>query len=739
MADRLAVLKEGIDRRDQAASLVLSGRGGQLQERVRRMTAEMEASEQSLLVKREALAERSSTVAKVEILGGSALAFIIVAAALWMIGGAFAATRIAEAALRNSLDLLDTRVRARTAELADANELLRTSEQQMSGIINSAMDAVITVNERQRIELFNPAAAKMFGCAAAEAVGQPLERFIPQRFRAAHAEHVRLFGESGVTYKAMTERGEIRGLRADGTEFPIEASISQALLGNRKFFTVMLRDYTERARAEEALRRSEAKFRVIVETSHDGIVFYDADAVIRYRSPSFRRISGYTDEELVGRSGFDTVHPDDLEKVRQNWTQVLTEPGALHRASYRIRHKDGTWRTIETIFQNLLDNPHVQAVVGTAQDITDRKLAMGALEESELRYRRLFERSASALAVYEMIYDAQGNPRDFRFVNVNPAFERVTGLSASKVLGRAALEATPGMEDYWIKLFAQVALTGEGTSFEHYASHLGRHYAGTAYSPRPNHVAVSFMDVTDRKRAEEALEQKAQELARSNADLEQFAYAASHDLKEPLRAVSGFLGLLQRHCEGKLDELAGEYIARVVDGTTRMESLIDGLLAFSRVGIRGGKFATVDTAQALDTALQNLAATIQDTGAEISHEPLPSVHGDAVQLSSLFQNLIGNALKFRKGEPPRVHVGVERTGTCWQFSVRDNGIGIAPQYSARIFGVFQRLHTRTEYPGTGIGLAICKKIVERHGGRIWVESEPGRGSTFYFSLLDART
>ncbi len=739
MADRLAVLKEGIDRRDQAASLISSGKGKELRDRIRAITAEMEAAEEALLIKREALAERVSTVAKIEILGGSALAVIVVAGALWMIGGAFASSRSAEAALRNSRDLLDTRVRERTAELSDANEFLRTSEQQMSGIINSAMDAVITVNERQCIELFNPAAAKMFGCAAAEALGQPLERFIPQRLRTAHAEHVRLFGESNVNYKAMTERGEIHGLRADGTEFPIEASISQAPLGNRKIFTVILRDITERARAEEALRRSEAKFRVIVETSHDGIVFYDAEAVIRYRSPSFRQISGFTDEELVGRSGFETVHPDDLARVRQTWTQVLAEPGTLHRASYRIRHKDGSWRSVETTFQNLFGNPHVLAVVATAQDITDRKRAMEALEESELRYRRLFERSASALAVYEMIYDAQGNPRDFRFVNVNPAFERVTGLSASEVLGRTALEATPEMDDYWIKLFAQVLSTGEGTSFEHYASHLGRHYAGTAYSPRPNHVAVTFMDVTDRRRAEEALEQKAQELARSNADLEQFAYAASHDLKEPLRAVSGFIGLLQRHCEGKLDEVAGEYVAHAVEGASRMESLIDGLLAFSRVGMRGGRFETIDSAQALAVALQNLAATIQETGAQVSRDPLPSVHGDAVQLSSLFQNLIGNALKFRKGEPPRVHVGVERAGRYWHFSVRDNGIGIAPQYFARIFGVFQRLHTRKEYPGTGIGLAICKKIVERHGGRIWVESAPGMGSTFYFSLLDART
>jgi light-regulated signal transduction histidine kinase (bacteriophytochrome) len=245
--------------------------------------------------------------------------------------------------------------------------------------------------------------------------------------------------------------------------------------------------------------------------------------------------------------------------------------------------------------------------------------------------------------------------------------------------------------------------------------------------------------VSERKRAEEALAQRAQELARSNADLAQFAYVASHDLKEPLRAVSGCVGLLKRHFEGNLDERAGEYMTHIVDGAVRMETLIDGLLAYSRVGTQGGELQPVESAKALGTALQNLAASIEESGAVVTHDTLPAVDGDLPQLVSLFQNLIGNALKFRKATLPHIHVSAERNGTHWHFSVRDNGIGIAPQNFERIFAVFQRLHTRREYPGTGIGLAICKKIVERHGGRIWVESVPGEGATFSFSLLDAQT
>jgi light-regulated signal transduction histidine kinase (bacteriophytochrome) len=213
---------------------------------------------------------------------------------------------------------------------------------------------------------------------------------------------------------------------------------------------------------------------------------------------------------------------------------------------------------------------------------------------------------------------------------------------------------------------------------------------------------------------------------------------ASHDLKEPLRAVSGCVQLLRNRYQGKLDESADELIAHATDGAARMEKLIDGLLAYSRIATRGGKFETVECSKVLHMALLNLAAAIQESGGVVTQDPLPAVNGDPQQLVSLFQNLVGNALKFRKVSPPHVHLGAERNGTDWRFSVRDNGIGIDSQYFERIFGVFQRLHTRSEYPGTGIGLAVCKKIVERHGGKIWVESLPGEGTTFYFSLPGAK-
>jgi signal transduction histidine kinase len=240
-----------------------------------------------------------------------------------------------------------------------------------------------------------------------------------------------------------------------------------------------------------------------------------------------------------------------------------------------------------------------------------------------------------------------------------------------------------------------------------------------------------------RRRAEAQLQQTVAELARSNADLEQFAYVASHDLQEPLRMVSSYTQLLARRYQGRLDAEANEFIGFAVDGAGRMQRLIDELLAYSRVSTRGRELVPCSTEAVLQAALANLRASIEESDAEVTHGALPAVQGDEAQLVQLFQNLIGNAVKFRGAEAPRIHVSAERDGDGWRFAVRDNGIGIDPEYADRIFVLFQRLHQRERYEGTGIGLAICKKIVERHGGRIWVESRDGAGATFFFTLRAA--
>jgi PAS domain S-box-containing protein len=242
-------------------------------------------------------------------------------------------------------------------------------------------------------------------------------------------------------------------------------------------------------------------------------------------------------------------------------------------------------------------------------------------------------------------------------------------------------------------------------------------------------------DITERKRAEKELERYAAELERSNEELEQFAYVISHDLREPARMVKSYLELLDSRYQGQLDEKADMFIYHAVDGAKRMQEMINALLDLSRIGTRGEEPVPTDAEAVLKRTLNVLERAIEETEADVTHDPLPTVMADKAQLAQVFQNLVANAIKFRREDvPPRVHISAEREDDEWVFSVADNGIGIDPEQADRIFQIFQRLHTREEYEGTGIGLALCKRIVERHGGRIWVESEVGQGSTFTFTL-----
>ena len=369
------------------------------------------------------------------------------------------------------------------------------------------------------------------------------------------------------------------------------------------------------------------------------------------------------------------------------------------------------------------------------REVEERVRTEEALRDSEQRYEALFENMLDGFAHCRMLYEA-GEPVDFVYLSVNPAFGRLTGLSG--VAGRRVTEMIPGIRESNPELFEvyeRVVSTGVAEGFETHLQGLGRWLRISAYRPRRGEFAAVFDDVTERRRAADALESTLADLRRSNADLEQFAYVASHDLQEPLRMVSSFTQLLAQRYRGKLDADADDFIGFAVDGAGRMQTLIGDLLAYSRVGTGGRPPTATDSRAAVGAALENLAVSIEETGALVTCEELPVVVVDETQLVMVFQNLIGNAIKFhRKGEPPRVHVSAGREGQAWAFRVRDNGIGIGPEYRTRLFTIFQRLHTRDEYPGSGIGLVSCKRVVERHGGRIGFESEPGAGSTFYFTL-----
>ncbi|HKW37763.1 MAG TPA: ATP-binding protein [Burkholderiales bacterium] len=333
---------------------------------------------------------------------------------------------------------------------------------------------------------------------------------------------------------------------------------------------------------------------------------------------------------------------------------------------------------------------------------------------------------------------------EFRLTFMSSRFVERTGIEPAPFIGRKRWdEPAPNLtESDWARHKAQLARHEPFFDFEMERVSPDGNSVWLSVTGEPVFEDGKFRgyrgvgtDITDRKRAQSVLRAAYDELARSNAELQQFAYVASHDLQEPLRMIGSYTQLLERRYGDKLDTEAREFMGFIVDGATRMKQLIEDLLAYSRVGTRGRELRAIQAQAALDRALVNLRAAIEASDAQITHDVLPEVNADDTQLAQLLQNLIGNAIKFRKkGEPLRIHVGAQDAGDEWRFSVSDNGIGIEPQYFERIFMVFQRLHTRDEYPGTGIGLAICKKVVDRHRGRIWIESAHGKGSTFFFTL-----
>jgi PAS domain S-box-containing protein len=389
----------------------------------------------------------------------------------------------------------------------------------------------------------------------------------------------------------------------------------------------------------------------------------------------------------------------------------------------------------------LAQNERLETLVATAaHEAGVRKEAEKRLAQSEERFR-LIVSNVKDYAI--LMLDQEG-----RVVSWNEGAERMEGYRAEEIIGQhfsrfySAEDVSMGKPDFELE---QATRNGrvetEGWRLRKDGSRFLANAVTTALRDETGQLrgfGKITRDITERKTFEDHLVEKVGELKRSNDELQQFANVASHDLQEPLRMVASYTQLLAKRYRGRLDADADEFIAYAVDGCNRMQRLIEDLLTYSRAGTNGEALHEISSKNALDEALTNLRATIEESGAVVTHDWLPAITADDTQVAQVFQNLIGNAVKYRGAEVPQVHVSAKKDGhNEWIFSVRDNGLGIEPRYFERIFILFQRLHGRNEFKGTGIGLAICKKIVERAGGRIWVESQLKKGSTFYFSVPES--
>jgi len=490
-------------------------------------------------------------------------------------------------------------------------------------------------------------------------------------------------------------------------------------------------DMLERMEADRNLAEVEIrKLSRAVEQSASLIIITDSQGNFEYVNPKFTEVTGYQLDEIEGENARILKSGETPgEEYAKMWRDLAA--GKEWRGEFHNKKKNGELFWAYASLSPILDDDGVIThYLAVEEDISERKRMEETLQHSESRYRGIFEGIEDAIVVESLIGE---------ILDVNTRACEMFGWERDQMLRMTVDDLVPEghsvikpekLEEFTVP-DKPIETTNVRANGEHFPVEITVRLQMIGVEPV---MLVVVRDITDRKRVEKALEQSKLELERSNTELERFASIASHDLREPLRVIAGFARLLVKRYDGRLDAEADEYIAYILDGTNRLQRLIDDLLTFSRVGTRGKDFELTDCNTVLDTAISNLTIAIEENDALVTHDLLPSLIGDGVQLEQLFQNLISNAIKFRGEEPPRVHVGSTRKEDEWEFAVKDNGIGIEPQFADRIFVIFQRLHTQQEYPGTGIGLAICQRIVERHGGRIWFESDPGNGSTFYFTI-----
>lgn len=613
-------------------------------------------------------------------------------------------------------------------------EALRESEERYRMLIEGVQDhAIFMIDTRGRVVSWNAGAARIKGYSSEQIIGRNFSCFFTAEdiARGRPEEVLRLTVLNGRHEEQATR------VRMNGSHFLASLTITalRDTAGNLRGFSEFSRDLSESQEAG-------AKYRGLLEAAPDAMVVVNQAGQIVLLNLQAEKQFGYYRDELVGQQVKSIIPEGFAERLIADGSRSAAEALAQQIGTgleLRGRRKDGTEFPIELMLSPL-ENAEGILVTAAIRDISVRKAAVEHLAQMEGRYRGLLEAAPDAMVLV--------NQRG-AIVLVNRQAEKMFGYVRESLVGSSArlLLSTQSVE----VLAASTRRAADGVFSEQSQTGLeleGRHEDGSQFpievmlSPLTTTdegvlLTVAIRDITQRKQAEAHLLQTLAELNRSNEELGQFAYIASHDLQEPLRMVASYTQLLSKRYAGKLDADADEFIAFAVDGANRMQRLIQDLLAYSRVGTKGRELAETSSEEALEHALMNLGGAIAESGALVTHDPLPSVLADESQLVQLFQNLVGNAIKYQSSGVPKIHVSSSKADhTKWMFSVEDNGLGIEPQYFDKIFGMFQRLHRREEFEGSGIGLAICKKIVERHGGSISLESTPGQGSTFHFALSE---
>lgn len=619
-------------------------------------------------------------------------------------------------------------------ERKQREEAFRQSEERFRLLVEGVKDyAIFMLNTEGHITTWNEGAKRTKGYTEEEIIGKHFSIFYTQEDQ-----------EKGIPERALEEaratgrfEAESWRIRRDHSKFwasvVITAMRNEA--GEIIGFSKITRDLTERKRAEDALYKNEEQFHCLVEgVKHHAIFMLAPDGILSTWNQGVKRIKGYEADEFIGQH-FRMLFPEEYVKEGkpEKEMQQAKENGLFVSTDWRQR-KDGSLFWAELHLTPIYNNQKVFiGFTKVAKDLTEQKKQEEKLRESEAKFRRLFESDM----IGNFFWDTSG-----RITEANDAFLRIVGYSQEELQKGKISWTTMTPAEYEPldkKALEELATSGIITPFEkEYIRKDGNHIpvlvGGAMLEGYTERGAAFAMDITDLKRVQTELEKRAEELTQSNAALEQFAYVASHDLQEPLRTITAFAQMLNKKHGSQLDKEANEFINYMISATGRMQALITNLLSYSKARSQNQSFSMINLSDVLKQVMENLQLGIAETGAQITYNNLPLLEANEWQMVQLFQNMISNALKFRDNRIPQIHIQAEESESDWLISVKDNGIGIDLMYADRIFQVFKRLHTRSEYEGSGIGLATCKNIVEIHGGHIWLESVVGQGSTFFFTL-----